>query len=155
MRDDLLTIVIPTRDRSELLALCLRSVFEDQPSVPRVIISGNSTRDHPAVQTLQRRYRFAYVRQSGGLSAAEHLNVCLRMPTSRWVLQLHDDDELCSAALGTLHEFLADGPPVGIVMAGTQTIDQEGMRTTIVPRPANKPVAVSRVSRGSGRCSNE
>ena len=155
MRDDLLTIVIPTRDRSELLALCLRSVFEDQPSVPRVIISGNSTRDHPAVQTLQRRYRFASVRQSGSQSAAEHLNVCLRMPTSRWVLQLHDDDELCSAALGTLHEFLADGPPVGIVMAGTQAIDQEGMRTTIVPRPANKPVAVSRVSRGSGRCSNE
>ena len=109
MRDDLLTIVIPTRDRSELLALCPRSVFEDQPSVPRVIISGNSTRDHPAVQTLQRRYRFASVRQSGSQSAAEHLNVCLRMPTSRWVLQLHDDDELCSATLGTLQEFLADG----------------------------------------------
>jgi len=38
MRDDLLTIVIPTRDRPDLLALCLRSVFEDQSSVPPVIV---------------------------------------------------------------------------------------------------------------------
>jgi hypothetical protein len=49
---ELLTIVIPTRDRPELLETCLRSVFENQVSVP-VIVSDNSIRSHSAIAALQ------------------------------------------------------------------------------------------------------
>jgi hypothetical protein len=41
MRDDLLTIVTPTRDRPDLLALYLRSVFQAEPYPPPVIVSDN------------------------------------------------------------------------------------------------------------------
>lgn len=127
--NDLLTIVTPTRDRPDLLALCLRSVFEDQRHSPSVIVSDNSTREHAAIGALRERYGFTYVRQSGQVPIVEHQNACLRMPTSKWVLLLHDDDELCPGALDTLEEFLAGQPDVGIVMAGTQAIDLEGRVT--------------------------
>jgi hypothetical protein len=140
MRDDLLTIVTPTRDRPDLLGLCLRSVFEAQRYPPPVIVSDNSTRDHPAIQSLRERYRFTYVRQSGRLPIVEHQNACLRMPASRWVLLLHDDDELCPGSVEILLDFLADGPAAGIVMAGTQAIDLEG-RVTAQWLPARRMTA--------------
>jgi glycosyl transferase family 2 len=129
MRDDLLTIVTPTRDRPDLLARCLRSVFEAQPCPPPVIVSDNSTREHPAIEALRERYGFTYVRQSGHLPIVEHQNACLRMPASRWVLLLHDDDELCPGSIEVLVNFLAERPAAGIVMAGTQAIDFEGRMT--------------------------
>jgi hypothetical protein len=91
-----------------------------------VIVSDNSTRDHPAIQELNSKYGFAYVRQSGRVPIVEHQNACLQMPTSRWVLLLHDDDEVCSGSLDTLQEGLVNGPEAGIVMAGTQVIDFDG-----------------------------
>jgi glycosyl transferase family 2 len=129
MRDDLLTIVTPTRDRPDLLALCLRSVFEAQRYTPPVIVSDNSTREHAAIAVLRERYRFTYVRQSGLLPIVEHQNACLRMPSSRWVLLLHDDDELGPGSLEGLLDLLAERPAAGIVMAGTQAIDFEGRMT--------------------------
>jgi hypothetical protein len=48
------------------------------------------------------------------------------MATSRWVLELHDDDELCTGALDRLREFLDTTPEVGIVMGGTDAIDVAG-----------------------------
>lgn len=129
MPGDLLTIVTPTRDRPDLLALCLRSVFEAQRCPPPVIVSDNSTREHPAIQTLRERYGFTYVRQSGHVPIVEHQNACLRMPASRWVLLLHDDDELCPGSTEVLLTLLAERPAAGIVMAGTQAIDLEGRVT--------------------------
>lgn len=129
MVKDTLTIVVPTRDRPELLARCLRSIFEQQPYRPEVIVSDNSTNDHAAVHGLRSRYDFAYIRQSGKIPVVGHQNLCLRMPTSQWVLLLHDDDELCPGSLGAVGECLANGPEVGIVMAGTQAIDLEGRVT--------------------------
>jgi hypothetical protein len=124
---ELLTIVIPTRDRPEFLEKCLRSVFERQMVIPQVVVSDNSTCDVPAVHTLQRQYQFAYVRQSGKLSQASHFNVCmLELPSTPWVLLLHDDDELHQDCVRNLESFLAGCQNVGIVMAGVQNINQHG-----------------------------
>jgi hypothetical protein len=125
MSSELLTIVIPTRDRTDLLELCLRSVFERQTIVPNVIVSDNSTVDHNEIEVLRRKYGFAYVRQSGKLGIPEHHNACLRLATTRWVWMLHDDDELCPDAVTKIESFLTGCQEVGIVVGGVEHIDAQ------------------------------
>jgi glycosyltransferase involved in cell wall biosynthesis len=127
MCSELLTIVIPTRDRPEFLEKCLRSVFDDQTALSQVIVSDNSTVDQAVIGKLQDKYRFAYVRQSGQLSQDVHLNICcLELPSTRWVLLLHDDDELYPDGIRNLQSFLPGREDAGIVIAGIQHIDRQG-----------------------------
>lgn len=119
---DLLTIVIPTRDRLDLLEQCLRSVFEFQVSVP-VILSDNSTKDHPGIAALRARYDFMYVRQSGELRATDHFNACLKLPSSKWIWMVHDDDELCPGSIAKMASFLIQTEDAGIVVGGVRHID--------------------------------
>ena len=126
MSDDALTIVIPTRDRTDLLELSLRSVFKNQDSVPPVIVSDNSTREHPEMETLQQRYPFEYVRQNGELSATGHHNACLKLAASRWVWLLHDDDEIAPGAIAAVESLVRDYDDVGIVVGGVEDIDING-----------------------------
>jgi glycosyltransferase involved in cell wall biosynthesis len=122
-----LTITIPTRDRPDLLEKCLESVYTRQTTIPNVIVSDNSTKDHPITDTFRRRYGFRYVRQSGQLSQTAHINVCcLDLPDTPWVLVLHDDDELYPECLGNLQTFLAACGSIGVVVAGIQFIDFDG-----------------------------
>jgi SAM-dependent methyltransferase/glycosyltransferase involved in cell wall biosynthesis len=127
MISELLTIVIPTRNRPDFLELCLRSVFESQDVVPNVIVSDNSTYDLDAVQSLRKRYGFSYIRQSGKLSMTEHHNACLNMPRTPWAMLLHDDDELYPNALSKLQSFLHECNGAGLVIGGTQDIDAQGV----------------------------
>jgi glycosyltransferase involved in cell wall biosynthesis len=122
----LLTIVIPTRDRPELLGKCLRSVFGQQVDVP-VIVSDNSTRNHAAIETLRQRYGFAYVRQSGGLTATEHFNACVKLASSTWVWMLHDDDELDPGAIEKMVVCALQASDIGVVVGGLQYIDAAGV----------------------------
>jgi SAM-dependent methyltransferase/glycosyltransferase involved in cell wall biosynthesis len=122
----LLTIVVPTRDRPDLLERCLQSLFERQERVPHVIVSDNSTQDLPEMASLQSKYPFIYVRQSGNLSMVEHHNVCMRLPTSPWALLLHDDDELSTNVIGRLEPFLNTCDSAGLVVGGTECIDENG-----------------------------
>ena len=127
MISELLTVVIPTRNRPDFLELCLRSVFECQDVVPNVIVSDNSTSDLDAVQSLRKRYGFSYIRQSGKLTMTEHHNACLNMPRTPWAMLLHDDDELYPNALSKLQSFLRECNGAGLVIGGTQHIDAQGV----------------------------
>jgi glycosyltransferase involved in cell wall biosynthesis len=127
MSSQLLTIVIPTRDRVDLLELCLRSVFERQTIVPPVIVSDNSTSAQPAIETLQHKYRFAYIRQSGKLSMVDHHNTCLKLASTPWALLLHDDDELYPDIVEKLESFLRKCDGAGLVVGGIEYIDQQGL----------------------------
>lgn len=121
-----LTIVIPTRDRPDLLQLCLRSVFEYQTTIPDTIVSDNSSSNHPEVDALRRRYRFDYVRQSGELSITDHHNTCLSLPSSPWVMLLHDDDELYPGCVAKVVPFLEGHGDVGMIVGGLQYLDPHG-----------------------------
>ncbi len=127
MISQLLTIIVPTRNRPDFLELCLRSVFECQQVVPKVIVSDNSTTDLPGIQSLRERYPFTYIRQSGNLSMTEHHNACLTLPETPWVLLLHDDDELYPQALSKLESFLGACGEAGIVVGGFQRIDEHSV----------------------------
>jgi Methyltransferase domain/Glycosyl transferase family 2 len=127
MSPEVLTIVIPTRDRIDLLEFCLRSVFERQTIVPPVIVSDNSTSEQPGMEVLRQKYGFAYVRQSGKLSMVDHHNMCLKLASTPWALLLHDDDELYPNIIEKLEPFLEKCDGAGIVVGGIQYIDQQGV----------------------------
>jgi hypothetical protein len=136
MASELLTIVVMTRDRIDFLKLALQSVFERQKRVPPVIVSDNSTHDYPEMEGLRRQYGFTYVRQSGTLTATEHHNVCLTLPTTRWMWLLHDDDELYPDAVGKVESFLSMSPEVGILVGGLEYIHANGKpRAHWIPQP--------------------
>lgn len=120
---DLLTIAIPTRNRPDLLALCLASVFDRQTVTPRVVVSDNSTRACAEIESLQRRYQFDYKRRSGALTITEHFNTCIREVKTPWVLLLHDDDELYPGSLETLERLLPQCGDVGGVIGAVEYID--------------------------------
>ena len=52
MRVNLLTITIPTKDRPDLLEKCL---YAWQTNIPNVVVSDNSSKDHPIIDTFRRR----------------------------------------------------------------------------------------------------
>jgi glycosyltransferase involved in cell wall biosynthesis len=123
---ELLTIVIPTRNRADFLELCLKSIFERQTKIPKVVVSDNSAFDVPAIDVLRAKYNFAYVRQSGKLSMTDHHNACLELVSTPWALLLHDDDELCPDILSRLESFLSECKGAGMVVGGIEYIDQKG-----------------------------
>jgi glycosyltransferase involved in cell wall biosynthesis len=124
---ELLSVLIPTRDRPELLEACLRSVFESQDAI-HVVVSDNSTRDHPEIEQLRARYRFTYVRQSGLLRATDHFNACLKLTPSKWIWMLHDDDELYPGAVARMAARLHEAGDVGLVVGGLHYIDHAGVK---------------------------
>jgi Glycosyl transferase family 2 len=126
MNSELLTIVILSRDRPEFLEKCLRSVFENQKSVPEVILSDNSTQNHSGIETLRSTYPFTYVRQSGQLSMTEHHNACLKLPSTPWLWLVHDDDELHPESIAKVESFLAKCKNAALVVGGVQYIDERG-----------------------------
>jgi len=126
MNSELLTIVIPTRNRLDLLELCLKSVFERQSTIPRVIVSDNSNLELPGMESLRKEYDFFYVRQSGSLSMVDHHNACLKLPSTPWALLLHDDDELFPNVTTRLESFLSQCEESGVVIGGTHNIDEHG-----------------------------
>ena len=126
MNSNVLTIIVLTRNRVDLLKKALQSVFEQQFDIPPVIVSNNSTGEYVEMQELQRQYGFSHVRQSGKLSVTEHHNACLRLATTPWVWLLHDDDELCPGAVAGVQACLKDCGDVGIVVGGVDDITYEG-----------------------------
>ena len=115
-----LSIVVPTRDRIDLLELALASIYERQTLIPPVIVSDNSTRDDAGMDRLRDRYGFTYVRQTGQVPLTEHHNACLAMPSTPWVWLLHDDDEIVPGAVAEVESVLADCGDVGIVVGGVE-----------------------------------
>jgi hypothetical protein len=102
-------------------------VFESQAEVD-VIVSDNSTREHPEIDALRTRHRFTYVRQSGELSATDHFNACLRLPSSKWIWMLHDDDEIYPGAVAKVATRLREVGDVGLVVGGLHYIDHAGAK---------------------------
>jgi glycosyltransferase involved in cell wall biosynthesis len=148
MSSSLLTIVIPTRNRPDLLELSLRSVYEAQDRVPPVIVSDNSTADREEMTALRSRYPFTYVRQSGTLSMVDHHNACLGLVSTPWALLLHDDDELARNVLTRLEPLLPESGDAGLILGGTEFIDEKSAsRGTWIPEATLKIKGESAVLR--------
>jgi glycosyltransferase involved in cell wall biosynthesis len=113
------SVIVPTRDRADVLGRALRSVLAQTfPDFEVVVVddgSGDGTRE--VVDALgDPRVRYVY-RDHAGVSAAR--NVGAAQATGRYLTFLDSDDEALPGWLEALAEGLAH-PRVGIVCCGAQ-----------------------------------
>lgn len=104
---DQVSVVIPTKDRAELLALTLRSVAEQTEPVDAVIIADDGSRD--ATGELIREAGAVHVRNAeGGWGAAGARNAGLERVQTEYVAFLDSDDLLLPGAIAALKAALRD-----------------------------------------------
>lgn len=120
----LLTIGIPTFNRSKSLALMLRSLSEDIKSFERgieIIVSDNCSTDETfevvrnwgGVQNAELRFR--YIRQKENIGASKNLISLLYAATSAYFIFLGDDDKLNPVNFAYIMGVLAAGRSSAVI----------------------------------------
>ena len=100
MTDNRFTVVIPTRERADVLEGCLRSVVaQDHPGL-QILVSDNCSNDHTA--EVVRSFgdaRIRYVNPGRRLAMSQHWEFALSQVEDGWLTILGDDDGLLPGAL--------------------------------------------------------
>lgn len=128
----LVSVVIATRDRPDLLRAALRSVFSQQgyPDVEAIVVFDQSEPDESLKDSFDsRRLQILSNLREPGLAGAR--NTGYLASTAEWVAYLDDDDEWLPNKLD-LQLALADEDPEADMIVGGLLIDADGNR---VPRP--------------------
>ena len=133
-----LAIVVPTRNRADLVELTLQSIREEEPTVPvTVVVSDNSTSEEEALRTaqlvedLQGRpsglLDFAVIRPGEDLAMGKHWEWARRqaesMTGASHLMYLTDRTALKRGALTTLVELAAAHPAAVISYNNDQVND--------------------------------
>ena len=114
----LVTIVIPTYNRSEWLPRAIESVLQQTYTEFNLLISDNASTDRtPMVASAYDDARVCFVRRADHVGLNEHFNVCIDEVSSKYVLVLPDDDALLPDAIETLLPALEQNPSVGVAHA--------------------------------------
>lgn len=129
----LLSIVINTFDRPDLLARALESVTSQARPDVEVLVADDGSAS-PVRDLVEGRFPgVAYLCQpNAGLSAARNLGA--RHARGRFVMFLDDDDELMPGAVSALVALL-DADDVGIASGAVEWVAADGTVTRSEPRP--------------------
>ena len=107
MKSTLITVIIPTRDRAETLAACLRTVVTQTYSNLRIIVSDNFSSDSTKEVVLGfNDDRIVYFNTGSRLSMSHNWEFALAKVTDGWVTLLGDDDGLLPGALETVADMI-------------------------------------------------
>ena len=96
------SIVIPTRNRADLLRQAIRTALNQTFDDYEVVISNNSSTDHTddvMAEAAGASSRIRHYRTSSTLSMADHWEHVLQYPRGEYVTYLSDDDALAPNAL--------------------------------------------------------
>lgn len=94
------SVVIPTRNRHDVLAHCLRTVVDQDHENLEVIVSDNcSTSETREVVEAMRSNRVRYVRPGRPLSMSHNFEFGLAHASGDWIVVLGDDDGLLPGGL--------------------------------------------------------
>jgi glycosyltransferase involved in cell wall biosynthesis len=133
---ELLSIVIPTYNRSEQLADCINSILSQDsvPPPPIIVIDDGSIEEHARANSeycKKNNLIYIFLPQSAGLAAAENRGI--ERSHSHWVVFLNDNFivgkswlERMSALLSTAPSSLA-GVKVRVTSSGYNLRDSEAM----------------------------
>jgi GT2 family glycosyltransferase len=120
------SVVVPTRDRRDLLLLTLGSVLSQRAVGLEVIVvdDGSSDGSPEAVQVLgDNRISVVSFPSSVGVAAAR--NAGLALARAPWVAFLDDDDLWAPGKLAAQLDVASNDDAVGWVCGGALTVDQE------------------------------
>lgn len=110
----LLTIAIPTHNRSSMLEDLLSSLFDQLTSEPRVelLVSDNASPDGtPEVveRFLEQGLRIRYLRNKTNIGPDANFLQCFEQACGKYVWIISDDDVLTSDAVGKVVTYLSEG----------------------------------------------
>src|SRR5690349_2329519 len=100
-----ITIMIPTKDRLELLERCLMSALNQAVPADEIIVVNDGSTDgtktfldefaksHPTIHVIHRE-------KNGGVNTARNQGV--KTATSDWIANLDDDDEFVPETIATM-----------------------------------------------------
>jgi glycosyltransferase involved in cell wall biosynthesis len=116
------SVLLPTRDRLELLQLAIASVRTQDYDDWEVVVSDNvSKQDVASYVASLADARIRYVRTPGPISVTDNWNYALRASTGDYVIMLGDDDALARGCLSRLAAVIAScGPPEVIYVDALQ-----------------------------------
>lgn len=133
----IVSVVIPTRGRAELLKQCLESIFVQTLGDIEVIVVVDGP-DPATIDLLANiddpRLEFVALPESRGVSNAR--NTGIGVATARWVAFCDDDDLWDPTKLAAQLATLAENPAARWVTAGAIRIDQDA-GTAVYPEPAS------------------
>ena len=111
MQSELVSVVIPTRNRKELLTYALRSVLQQTHRRLQVIIHDNHSTDGTPemIAPFLEDERVEYHRSERDLSMTENWNTAMRYVHGQYVVRLDDDNifspRIVSSALADIRRF--------------------------------------------------
>jgi glycosyltransferase involved in cell wall biosynthesis len=133
----LVTIAIPTLNRSAFLRLTLASAMSQSYNNIEILVSDNASEDDTAavLQSIQDE-RLRIVRQSVCLPMYPHWNQLVKAARGEYFLLLSDDDILEPDAVETMVARFKSQPSAGFVFCRGSVIDSNGAE--VIPGKAAK-----------------
>jgi glycosyltransferase involved in cell wall biosynthesis len=126
-RPALVSIIIPTYNRAQLLRLTVESVLaQTYPALEIIVVDDGSTDDTPAVMA-QYAGRVIYLRQANQGEAAAR-NRGIRTASGEYLTFLDHDDLFLPTKIERQVEVMDARPKVGLVHCGYYHIDENGDR---------------------------
>jgi glycosyltransferase involved in cell wall biosynthesis len=127
----LLSICVPTRDRTDLLMRNLQAALRQiAPGDPvEVLVSDNSEgrETAEAVAELAREgAKISYERNDPPVSMSDNHNLLIERASGEYILFVHDDDYLLDDGLQALLSILGEGPRDDVRVFGVRIVDIDG-----------------------------
>jgi glycosyltransferase involved in cell wall biosynthesis len=128
---DLVSVVVPTRNRAELLRRALATVrAQTYDHIEVIVIDDASTDDTPAVldRIAEKDERLRILRTDQRCGGAAARNLGIRAARGAFVAFLDDDDEWLATKLEQQLAVAGRVPEAGVIYCGVAIVDDHGQR---------------------------
>jgi len=137
----LVTIIVPTLNRTRYLPETLKAVLgQDYPNLEILVSDNGSTDDTPSVARAltsgDSRVRFR--RNEATVPIFEHFNQCLRAVRGEWYLVVCDDDAISPNCVSECMAVVHRHATMHVVLPACVTMDETGSTLTTFARPAGE-----------------
>lgn len=121
----LVSVIIPTYNRAELLALTLESVLAQSYPLLEIVVVDDGSSDHTATMMNQYSGRVTYIRQTNQGEAVARNNG-IQASTGEFLTFLDDDDLILPTKIARQVAYLQAHPEVGLVHCRYYHMDETG-----------------------------